>query len=422
MLTNDSKKSTLNSATTKKSFFGNTPSSNFFSPPVGTIQRQPVPKLPEFSVGNFVNGNFASFDAQYQVIGPVPETGTLFISHGVHMNYPSAMSKPEQTTFETDFVKSVRDKWSNKHLLTLNEPGFSPYQCNVDVSAHVEDDAKDAHTVIDVVKPAASAKRFRPRVTDTAKKEGSKTRHKAKLDFRDPSIEQEQKLEEADFIQQVGNFDFDSASVNADCQADIKKILDFIDTIPIPDDPEKCTFNLKVVGRASSQGSKEYNRKLSNRRAESVLKALGPPARLCFSTTESAGEEEATEGAEFRRVNVGVFLSNSAKAKKANQNMAAHEFGHMIGLGDEYVETIPEIPNTRKKFFGDNPTHYDAVKGLIDEEAANELLIQDSTNIMSKGNEVKRGHYVMFVAAIDFMTRPEIEKATGKKDAKWKVV
>ena len=101
--------------------------------------------------------------------------------------------------------------------------------------------------------------------------------------------------------------------------------------------------------------------------------------------------------------------------------MAAHEFGHMIGLGDEYVETKSEIPNTRVKFFGDNPTHFDAVKDLVDEDAAKELLIQDSTNIMSRGNVVKRGHYVMFVAALDFMTRPEIEKATGKKDAKWLV-
>jgi hypothetical protein len=38
---------------------------------------------------------------------------------------------------------------------------------------------------------------------------------------------------------------------------------------------------------------------------------------------------------------------------------------------------------------------------------------------MSRGNEVKRGHYAFFVAALDIMTRPEIEKATGKKDAKW---
>jgi hypothetical protein len=40
---------------------------------------------------------------------------------------------------------------------------------------------------------------------------------------------------------------------------------------------------------------------------------------------------------------------------------------------------------------------------------------------MARGNEVKRGHYLMFVAALDIMTRPEIEKAAGNKDAKWNV-
>src|SRR6266542_5936152 len=124
MLTAEKTNDTMHLSSAKKSFFGNAPLSAFFSPSAGIIQRQPAPKLPEFSVGNFVNGNFANFDAQYQVVGPLPRTGTLFISHGVHMNYPSTMAKDERTTFETDFVKSAHDKWSNKHLLTLNEPGF----------------------------------------------------------------------------------------------------------------------------------------------------------------------------------------------------------------------------------------------------------------------------------------------------------
>jgi hypothetical protein len=173
------------------------------------------------------------------------------------------------------------------------------------------------------------------------------------------------------------------------------------------------------VGRASSEGNALYNKKLSEKRTKAVEKELGQLDHLCFSLYKTAGEEGATEDAKFRRVNVGVFLSNSPKAKTANQNVAAHEFGHMIGLGDEYVDEKPEVPGSKIKFFGDDPTHYDGVKNVVDEAAADELLMQNSSGIMSMGNEVKRGHYVMFAAAIDKMTRPEIEKATGKKDAKW---
>jgi outer membrane protein OmpA-like peptidoglycan-associated protein len=404
---------------TRKNFFGNSPQTGFFSAPNVVAQLQPAPKLPEFSVDHFVNGNFAFFDADYAVKGPLPDTGTLFISHGVHMNYPATMDKSERSTFETNFVKSVHDTWSHKHMLGLAETGFAPYLCDVDVSAHVEDDPKDAHTVIDVVKPKPSAKRFRSRVSEVEKKQGSETTHKAKMDFRDPTTEKDTKINEADLIQQVGNFDFDSDVINTDCKEDIEKVKTFIRGIPGFDKADPCAFSLHYVGRASSQGSAAYNKKLSEKRVRAVQKELEIFDGLCLSIEEDAGEEEATESADFRRVNVGVFISNPNKPTATTQNVAAHEFGHMIGLGDEYIDVKPDIPNARKKFFGDNPTHYDLVKEVVDEEAANELLIENSRSIMSVGNEVKRGHYAFFVAALDVMTRPEIEKATGKKDARW---
>lgn len=405
-----------------RSFFGNQPSAGFFSPPSNTVQLQQAPKpLPTFSVDHFVNGNFAFMNADYAVVGPKPKTGTLFISHGVHMNYPASMTKDERSTFEKDFKTSVHDHWSNKHMLSLDEPGFSPYQCNVDVTANVEDDPKNAHTVIDVSKPKKKDdKRIRSSVTSVGSKEGSKTTHTAKLDQRDPSFDEEKHLDQADFIRQVGDFGFDSSEINEDCEEDIQAILDFIDTIPAKDDGSAGGFSLQYVGRASSEGDKAYNKKLSQRRVDAVQQRFAGLPGLGLEMPEAAGEEEATEDSKFRRVNVGVFIDDDTKAKKTQQNVAAHEFGHMIGLGDEYVEREPG-PNVRKKFFGDDPTHYNAVKEIVDEEAADELLIQDSTSIMAEGKDVKRGHYVMFVAAIDVMTRPEIEKATGKPDAKWKV-
>ncbi|HEY4289317.1 MAG TPA: hypothetical protein VGN00_19585 [Puia sp.] len=386
------------------------------------LQRQPQSPLPQFSTNNFIR-NFANFNAQYAVVGPTPATGTLFITHHVFFDFPKTMTKPEQTTFGNDFTKNVHDIWSNKHQLTLTEPGFSNYQSNVDVTAIPEEKPADAQTVIHVVKPGAKEKRFRPRVTGQTAPAGTITSHEAKLDFRDPSIPQDTHLNEADFLQDVGNFDFDKSDLNSDCQAAVQKIKAFIATIPPgkdPDDP--CTFDLQYTGRASAEGSSAYNKALSQRRIDSVGKELNSLPGVCLTITTAAGKEEATTDASFRRVSVGVFRRDSTKPTTDKQNLAAHEFGHMIGLGDEYVENKPEIPGSRARFFGDKPTHYDPVKDLVGQDAADELKVQNTGNIMSLGNTVQRGHYVFFVAAIDLMTRPGIQAATGKPDAKWNVL
>jgi len=397
-----------------RNFFGNNQPSSFFGVPAG-LQRQQAPALPQFSVNNFIK-SFANFDAQYNVAGPEPATGTLFISHGVHMNYPKAMNKDERTTFENDFIKSVHEKWSNKHLLKLSEPGFSPYQCNVDVSARVEANPDDAQTVINVAKPKdLTALRPHSHVSAPFSKKGSKTTHTAKLDFRDPTIEKTNPVNNPDFIRDVGSFDFDSDKINAACKEDIDALVAFINAIPNPPNGE-CKFSALYTGRASSEGNKSYNKKLSERRMDAVSGILDAIPGFCLSLPVIAGEEGATTGPEFRKVTVGIIDETKNRNSKTNQNVAAHEFGHMIGLGDEY-------PNAEAgRFLQDKPRNYDLIKEVIDQDAADELLARETTSMMSAGNEVKRGHYIMFVAAIDVLTRPEIEQATGKKDAKWKVL
>jgi hypothetical protein len=85
------------------------------------------------------------------------------------------------------------------------------------------------------------------------------------------------------------------------------------------------------------------------------------------------------------------------------QNVAAHEAGHMFGLGDEYVDERPPAGGV-PKFAGDRPTHADDVGSLVDEGAAGELVVQNSGSMMSMGGDVKRGHYVYFVEAINQLT------------------
>jgi hypothetical protein len=88
------------------------------------------------------------------------------------------------------------------------------------------------------------------------------------------------------------------------------------------------------------------------------------------------------------------------------QNTAAHEAGHMFGLDDEYVEEDAPA-GVAKKFTGDRPAHFGDVQAELGDDAAEEMRNQDSGSIMSRGAEVKRGHYVPFLQAV--------ERATSKQ-------
>ncbi len=395
-----------------------------FFPPV-VQQAAPAAQQPQVLAGftspQFTNTGFANFDAVYNVDGPVPKTGTLQITHKVFPVYPASMNQAERTAFETDLKKSVHDGWSDKYLLTLNIPGFAPYRCKVEVTVNIVTNKKDAHTVIDVVKPGAKEKRFRSRVSGIHKEKDSATTHTAKLDLRDPSKPEERRTDTADLIKNVGNFDFDSAVVNKDCADDIQEIKRFISSIPASVNADNCKYTLEFTGRASSEGSAAYNKELSRKRIKSVEEELGSQDGRCFSIENSIGERNAKAEAEYRRVTVAVFINDAVKTNKTQQNVAAHEFGHMIGLGDEYIESKPATPGTLPKEMGDQPTHYDVVKEGIDQAAADELLVQNSDSIMASGNTVKRGHYIAFVAALDAMTRPEMPANRPQQRVAWKV-
>ena len=169
----------------------------------------------------------------------------------------------------------------------------------------------------------------------------------------------------------------------------------------------------RPTGRASSK-EKAYNDKLGMQRAQAVeaqlkIELARPAAR---SRALSKGEEHASEDAHFQRVDIQVW--NVPKAMdpsqpKIQQNTAAHEAGHMFGLDDEYEEEVPD-KNVKGKFKGDKPgdgtadSEYEKVKALMGQEAADELRVADSSNIMSQGMEVKRGHYVFFLEALNNAT------------------
>ncbi len=383
------------------------------------IQRQDLGTganaLPEFALPEY-SREFSRFDCSYLPLGPIPQVGTLTVSLKVYIIYKPftkairqkdykkykftaeqladiTWKDDEKEKFQNDFSKSVSDGWSNKFPLSLKEPGFSEYRANVNIQVIPVNDPTKAHMKITAQKVPKGAPRFRSRVK-------GKT---AILDINAPSERQTGLAnDKADFITQVGPFIYNSFELTAPIKSQLErvktKVKPLLAAIRRPD--EFLPF-LSLTGRASSQGSMAYNEKLAGQRSNAVGDYL--ESDLGAAIQIYAGERNATVNKKFRRVDV-QFSDPNRKKSPLSQNTAAHEAGHMFGLGDEYVEEKPEEKEFLPKFVADKPTHYGAVKTLLGTEAADDLLVQNSGSIMSHGDEVKPGHYAPFLAALKIIT------------------
>lgn len=163
-------------------------------------------------------------------------------------------------------------------------------------------------------------------------------------------------------------------------------------------------FKLEVVGHSSAKGGFATN--LAKQRAEAVKGTLTDVQGnhvVTIGTPQVGSKREAQIGASVQEV--------GGKDWKNVQAVIAHEFGHMIGLDDEYVYSGMST--------GDKTEHYDLVKKAFGKEYADQVArvggpnkkqTLDSASIMDGGNDVRIQHYVTFW---DAMANTTSQKATA---------
>jgi outer membrane protein OmpA-like peptidoglycan-associated protein len=179
--------------------------------------------------------------------------------------------------------------------------------------------------------------------------------------------------------------------------------------------------SIDITGHANTTGGNpERNQKISEDRANAVAeflrtttvegKTLANAATRIRSVT-GAGTTGATESPDWRRVDIVV-------AGGQGQNTAAHEFGHMIGLGDEYA-TTPKHDSHGNPVT--DPTGRHISRGLItgtggevgDATTHNDLsqrmglggsVAENNDSMMSLGNTIRPQHYATFMQALRNVT------------------
>lgn len=197
---------------------------------------------------------------------------------------------------------------------------------------------------------------------------------------------------------------------------DAKRLQDFGTTLGAADIPP---FPVTVTGHASAEGEEKDNMTLSERRAHAVAEEIRKGAPHKDPAEKADGEKGAApDDPAWRvaRITVGAF--------EAERSTVVHEFGHMLGLDDEYPTADPANPGdpATERPVGAAPTHSALAERLIPGQKP--ILAHHDESIMSNGDEVRPAHYVTFLEALGTITgttgtwgvRPAPPKVTGPGD------
>jgi outer membrane protein OmpA-like peptidoglycan-associated protein len=282
-------------------------------------------------------------------------------------------TEPEKQAFRQDFFRTISVDWSGKHQFRLVQPEYLQHLCNLKVKVAADD--AQPHSTITVHKRLPPHKRIRSFVQGPT----------AQLDSRDNHTD-DNSSRRSILVQPFPHNSADISTLGPQLDEAAAKVKRRTRTPPTTED-EGLTF----IGGTTSSGTTTRNSALQQQRAEAVRQAIGQ--RLGWSKVGNAGEMERRSGTspEFRNVLIVLPMM------RAQQRTSSHEFGHLIGLGDEYEEGD-------ERQASDPSTHYEATKREMGTDAAEEMRVVNDDDIMSVGSGVRRGHYLPFLQSLKGVT------------------
>lgn len=317
----------------------------------------------------------------------------------------------QQRQFERDYIANVTALWSLQHSFQSTKPCW-PFTAHPLVyPAAVESDS-DAHFKVDVYKmsdPTGHRRSsFRARNPGTADWQGS-----GELDEHDVINEpdkqsqavartERQRLERA-----IGSasaspvlFEQGNSEVNAADTARLRALATVIKH-KAPSDP---VIPIRIDGYASAEGQGAFNQRLSENRATAVrdiLQAAGVPQPLVPSARGPIG---APGDAANRKVELHPDTAFETRYSGNTFSPAAHEFGHAIGLPDEYANHLTGN-------LGQKQTDFIDLANAASVRPPDRWGQGDRTaSVMSVGVDVLPRHYLTLWEALGEMTRPDITR------------
>lgn len=356
---------------------------------------------------NFVTNNawnVGKFDFKYN-----PSAKSANVTMKVKFLYPDVKGKTKKDNAlrrakSKGFITSVQNMWSNKfQFMNIREPGNIWKRLNpVSVNLKVIEDDKNPHFSINMYQNK----------TGRAAVNADHTVDLYKGDYAPVKAFPNTPKGETKRAKAAGAknifFENNSSLISAKYSSQLVNFANYLKRINQP------KFKVYLEGHASTSGKSDYNLKLSKERLANVEQKLKSSGLNNHTyVTNFVGESAGISGDKGRKV---VVKAIADKNYVNYQDVTPHEFGHMLGLDDEYVYSTA----------GNKLDHYGLVEKAFGKHYAEQVGRQDDTDsasLMNGGDQLRIHHYVTIW---DALVQTTLSKATlptprfGYKD--WKFV
>lgn len=375
--------------------------------------------------------NFGKFDAIYNPSGkqftakmrvkftfpdlPVPKGKTIFDQIN------ATVVRAIHSAYAASFIGQVHKGWSGKYAFrNIRQPQsvwgtLNPINAKINVTSVK---ANQHYTMKAYLKKAGTAN-----VSPNPKKgAGTVTLFKGDLDPSTQSFTGSKQTAPDEVARLRRNlpkirFANNATAIDAKYIPDLRYVADYLKRMNRP------KFNINVTGHASKTGNEPQNVTLSQGRAKAVhdkLQTFGVTNHKLSMT--GVGSMGATAHGSWRKVDFGVTVD---KGFSNIQDTTLHEFGHMMGLDDEYVTGRPQQLKHQRKFvrkmLGDKAYGKGQENKYADEVTKVDPL--SSASVMESGNEIRVYHYVtMWQALYDTAAKASKQPATPFTWKDWKVI
>ena len=310
----------------------------------------------------------------------------------------------QKAKFSEEYRNRVATRWSFQHTFHSKKPCW-PFTASPYIAPRVVGDAADAHFDVTVRKgPSGSSFKAEnpgtPGWRGTGRIDEEDNKEKAPFNSKSVARSERERLERA--ITAAGAspilFAKDSAVIQSGELLKLRTLAAAM-TAKNPSDP---AIPITISGFASSEGVLSRNEKLAEDRANAVADALlaaGVPQPLVIVGSGPVG---APNDAANRRVD--LVPSTTFEGSYTGNRFAPgeHEFGHAIGLPDEYNNfTTGKLGDKQTAF-----TNLAQAAGV----APPDQWGDKTSSLMASGVDVLPRHYLTLWEALGQMTSPDITR------------